>query len=119
MTNIYIEARLRWEQQQKERFGCNYENGVCPVHGDANADRKKVPEPPVPPPSSAVELPLICTCRSFDHPHPVSAHGELDSEHDWRTPAERKASAARKIPPVNAERATAYPWFERSTRKRE
>ena len=117
MTNIYVENRLRWEQEQARLHGCRYENGRCVLHNAAKAENE--PEPQEPKPQSAVELPLICNCRSFTHPHEISAHAELESEHDWRTPAERTASAARKIAPVNAERATAYPWFERSTRKGE
>ena len=133
MTNIYIEARLRWEQQQKEHFGCNYVDGVCTVHGGADAKSKAEPpqpaaqgqqltfgafvresgadalpvsDPPEPEPAASepaasIELPMTCTCRSFDGPHDVARHAELDSPWDWRTEteraSEREAAKAKKL----------------------
>lgn len=32
VSNIYTKARERFEQQQKELFGCNYMDGHCTVH---------------------------------------------------------------------------------------
>lgn len=32
----------------------------------------------------------ICTCRSFTHAHELSRHDELQSDHDWRLPSERR-----------------------------
>ena len=64
MSNTYKETRLRWEKEQ-QLDGCCYVNGTCMVHDGAQPEKKEQ-EPP-----KTVELPLLCTCRSFNHPHPI------------------------------------------------
>jgi hypothetical protein len=43
-----------------------------------------------------IPIPPRCNCRSFDRPHFLEAHHQLQSDFDWRTPAERLQ--ARKTP---------------------
>jgi hypothetical protein len=81
MTIRYIEARRRWERQQKERFGCNYVGGVCMVH----VGNKKPKESEKEPDRAATALRL----SKINFPHLLSTHDKLDSDHDWRTPGER------------------------------
>ena len=38
-----------------------------------------------------VLFPLMCRCRSFELPHPLSEHSKLRDLWDWRTPEERKS----------------------------
>ena len=47
-------------------------------------------------------LPLVCTCRSFQFPHGLESHAELQSEHDWRTWQQREAEGGRSMttPPL-------------------
>jgi hypothetical protein len=37
----------------------------------------------------AGNVPLLCTCASWDYPHELSAHKQLRAEYDWPTPEER------------------------------
>jgi hypothetical protein len=88
MSNTYKETRLRWEKEQERLHGCCSVNGTCMVHGGAQPEKKEQ-EPP-----KTVELPLFCTCRSFNHPHLLGAHDELDCDYDWRTPGGASAKSA-------------------------
>lgn len=39
--------------------------------------------------SGPIDVPLICTCRSFTFPHELVRNAALRSDHDWRLPEER------------------------------
>ena len=97
MSNTYKETRLRWEKEQERLHGCCSVNGTCMVHGGAQPEKKEQ-EPP-----KTVELPLFCTCRSFNHPHLLGAHDELGCDYDWRTPGGRERETS--DPDNNASRA--------------
>lgn len=92
MSNTYKETRLRWEKEQEGLHGCCYVNVTCMVHGGAQPEKKKEQELP-----KTVELPLLCTYRSFNHPHLLGAHNELDCDYDWRTPGGASAKPATLI----------------------
>jgi hypothetical protein len=41
IDNVFQEARLRFEQRQKELHGCNYVDGVCTAHNGEPPKPKK------------------------------------------------------------------------------
>jgi hypothetical protein len=93
-SNIYADARRRWEEQQATLHGCSYENGVCTAHGSMT--------------TAETESQLLCTCRSFPNPHRPEEHDTLPSRFpgdteqrrfeelagtNWTTQEEREVSS--------------------------
>jgi hypothetical protein len=90
LTKGSLSARKQWEEQQAQRYGCRYIDGVCQVHGGEQTASEPKPQ---------------CTCRSFARSHDLDEHDTLprrfagDTElrrfedaaaTDWRTAVERQ-----------------------------
>jgi hypothetical protein len=59
------------------------------------AELAVVQPPPDAHAESGPESWLVCRCRSFDRPHDIARHAELESPWDWRTQSEREAAKAK------------------------
>lgn len=44
-------------------------------------------------PRQELTAPLLCRCLSWEFPHEIEVHRQLNSDYDWPTPEARKARA--------------------------